>query len=535
MKDFGVVMQEALEAFGQGEINQARALAQMGTSAADLAQQFARGAVDMLEERNRQQLESSIDDLESGILLARKAADLGSGAVDLMLDTGRRQLEGRMGEVEAANLAARKVAAAGVVGATVTGATVMAAVNVPRYGKRQYDLAISELLQDANDQIERKFLPQRAAGQPCLPCLDESSGQARRLRIEKRQRLLLHGERSPEPTVRDAAQRLKADMHAVELARLSDNSYAQHDPKAGPKEKKPPEPWQAMTEQEIQDAGLSPKLVNDAKAVIYKLPPDFPFDPKTVVAFRGTTADTEDILTDHDQALGLETEQYKAASELGKQLRRFMPDAEVTGHSLGGGKAQAAGVAGGLKGSMFNATGLHPKTAGMFPADLATHAGRFQQYRAEGEGGGDPLTSFQNSLALQQKLYGGAQNLQKLARANQWASKELGVNDPLALLPESAQPLARGLAGRILNTTPQEALRNLAYSGGQWYVPPTLGAVRGIASKTAQGHDAPFEQQHGISGVINGLETRKAGDINKLLAGTGLPGPASDYIGPTRA
>ncbi|WP_333709220.1 hypothetical protein [Malikia spinosa] len=499
MKDFGVVMQEALEAFGQGEINQARALAQMGTSAADLAQQFARGAVDMLHRSSEHRVNASL------------------------------------AEAKAINLAASKLAAAGVVGATVTGAAVTAVINVPRYGKRQYNLAVSELLQDANDQIERKFLPQRAAGQPCLPCLDESSGQARRLRIEKRQRLLLHGERSPDPTVRDAAQRLKADMHAVELARLSDNSYAQFDPKAGPKEKKPPEPWQAMTEQEIKDAGLSPKLVNDAKAVIYKLPPDFPFDPKTVVAFRGTTADTEDILTDHDQALGLETEQYKAASELGKQLRRFMPDAEVTGHSLGGGKAQAAGVAGGLKGSMFNATGLHPKTAGMSPAKLATHAGRFQQYRAEGEGGGDPLTSFQNSFAMQQKLYGGTQNLQKLARANQWASKELGVNDPLALLPESAQPLARGLAGRILNTTPQEALRNLAYSGGQWYVPPALGEVRGITSKTAQGHDTPFEQQHGIGGVIHGLETRKAGDINKLLAGTGLPGPASDYIGPTRA
>lgn len=64
-------------------------------------------------------------------------------------------------------------------------------------------------------------------------------------------------------------------------------------------------------------------------------------------------------------------------------------------------------------------------------------------------------------------------------------------------------------------------------------MPPALGEVRGIASKTAKGRDTPFEQQHGIGGVIHGLETRKAGDINKLLAGTGQPGPASDYIGPT--
>ncbi len=499
MKDFGAAMQEALQARGEADIELAHALAQMGASAVD------------------------------------KAVELAHGAVDLLRVSSEHRVNASLAEAEAINLAARKLAATGVVGATAAGATATAAINAPRYGKRQYDLAISELLQDANDQIQRKFLPQRTAGQPCLPCLDESSGQARRLRIEKRQRLLLHGERSPEPTVRDAAQRLKADMHAVELARLSDNSYVQFDPKAGPKEKKPPEPWQAMTEQQVRDAGLNPKLLEDAKTVIYKLPPDFPFDPKTVVAFRGTTGETEDILTDHDQALGLKTRQYDAATNLGKQLKDQMPNAEVTGHSLGGGKAQAAGVAGGLKGSMFNAAGLHPKTAGMLPQELASYAGRFQQYRAEGEGGGVPLTGLQNSLAQQQKLYGGTQGMQMLARANQWALKELGINDPLALLPESAQPLARGLVGRILNVTPQEALRNLAYSSGQWYVPPALGEVRGVASKTAQGHNTPFEQQHGIGGVINGLETRKAGDINKLLAGTGLPGPASDYIGPTLA
>ena len=497
MKDFGVAMQDALQARGQADVELARALAQTGASAVDKAVELARGAVDWLYHSSEHRINASL------------------------------------AEAEAINLAARRVAATGVVGATAAGAMAAAAVGAPLYGKRQYDQVMRDLLQDAGAQLQRQFMPQRAAGQPCLPCLNESSGQARRLRLEKRQRLILHGERSPDPAVRETAQRLKDDMHAVELARLSDNSYAQYDPKAGPKEKKPPEPWQAISKQEIEDAGLSPKLVNDSKAVIYKLPPGFPFDPKTVVAFRGTTGDTEDMLTDHDQALGLETEQYKAATDLGKQLRDQLPNAAVTGHSLGGGKAQAAGVAGGLKGCMFNAAGLHPKTMNMSPAKLASHAGQFQQYRAEGEGGGDPLTGLQNSLAQQQKLYDGTQGLQKLAHANQSALKELGINDPLALLPESVQPLARGLVGRILDVTQQEAARNLAYSGGQWYVPPALGEVRGIASKTAKGRDTPFEQQHGIGGVINGLETRKAGDINKLLAGTGMPGPASDYIGPT--
>ncbi len=499
MKEFGAAMQQALQARGQADIELARALGQVGASALDKARQLASSAVDLL----------------------RAGAEL--------------QMEANLAEAQAHAAMARKVAAAGVVAGTAAGTAGAAALGAVAYATGQRNRAVGNALQGASDQLQRQFLPQRPPGEPCLPCLDQSSGLARRLRIEKRQRLILHGESSPDPAVREAARQLKADMHAVELARLSDNSYAQYDPKAGPKQKKPPEPWQAMTEQEVRDAGLSPKLVNDAKAVVYKLPPDFPFDPKTVVAFRGTTADTEDILTDHDQSLGLKTRQYEAASDLGMQLRRSMPDAVVTGHSLGGGKAQAAGVAGGLKGSMFNAAGLHPKTAGMSPAKLATHASQFRQYRAEGEGGGDPLTGLQNSFAQQQKAYGGVQGLQKLAQANQWALDELGFNDPLGLLPKSAQPLARGLTDRILNVTQQEAARNLAYSGGQWYVPPALGQVLGVPSKTAQGRDTPLEQQHGIGGVIHGLETRKAGDINRLLAGTGQPGPASDYIGPLQA
>ena len=499
MKDFGAALHEALLASTQTEVEQARALARIGASAVDKALELARGV-----------------------------AELASSGSQL-------QLQATLAEAEAQAMMARKAVAAGVVAGSAIGAGGTAALGAAAYGVAQGNRRMEDALRSASEQLHRQFLPQRAAGQPCLPCLDESSGLARRLRIEKRQRLILHGESSPDPTVREAAQRLKDDMHAVELARLSDNSYAQYDPQAGPKQKKPPEPWAAMTEQQIRNAGLTPELLEKSKATIYRLPPDFPFDPKTVVAFRGTTGEAEDILTDHDQALGIETEQYKSATDLGKQLHKFIPEAEVTGHSLGGGKAQAAGVAGGLKGSMFNSAGLHPKTAGMSPAELASQSGLFQQYRAEGEGGGDPLTGLQNSRALQDRLYGGALGLQKLAQANQWALDELGIQDPLAMLPESVQPLARGLAYRILKVTPQEAARNLAYSGGQWYLPPALGAVRGVPSKTAQGRDTPFEQQHGIGGVINGLETRKAADINRLLAGTGQPGPASDYIGPTKA
>ena len=48
MKDFGVVMQEALQTRGEADIELARALAQMGTSAVGKAAELARGAVDLL-------------------------------------------------------------------------------------------------------------------------------------------------------------------------------------------------------------------------------------------------------------------------------------------------------------------------------------------------------------------------------------------------------------------------------------------------------------------------------------------------------
>ena len=63
---------------------------------------------------------------------------------------------------------------------------------------------------------------------------------------------------------------------------------------------------------------------------------------------------------DHDQAMALETEQYKAAAAVGVEVAEsFGSEVEVTGHSLGGGKAQAAGTVGGLRGMMFNSAGLN--------------------------------------------------------------------------------------------------------------------------------------------------------------------------------
>lgn len=347
--------------------------------------------------------------------------------------------------------------------------------------------------------------------------------------MEKRNELIAAGQKSGRPATKGAATRLRDDMKAVELARLSDNTYERYDPKSP--NKKPPEPWHVMTPEEIKAANLSESLVTGSKAVIYTVPSDFPFDPKTVVAFRGTTGEAEDILADHDQALGTKNVQYEAAKALGIELSAMKPPPpEVTGHSLGGGKAQAAGIYGGLKGQMFNSAGLHPETMEMSEEGLQKHAANFIQNRATG----DPLTGLQNSFAAQEKAYSAAKVLQAVGKTSHWAHQQMGITDPFAVLPLEQQGLANDLADRVLHVTPQLAAKNLEDSGGKWYVPPAVGGIREVTSLTDEGKVPGLAGQHSIKTMINGYEARKAQDIQQLLDDTGTAGTVDEYIAPVK-
>ena len=99
-------------------------------------------------------------------------------------------------------------------------------------------------------------------------------------------------------------------------------------------------------------------------------------------------------------------------------------------------------------------------------------------------------------------------------------------------MPQQAQQLARDMVDRMLHVTPQQAAANLEFSGGKWYVPPALGEVRGVTSKTKDGDNTPLPAQHSMTNVVYGYEARKAETIDTLLAKTGTKGPAGDYIGP---
>ncbi|WP_374438756.1 hypothetical protein [Inhella sp.] len=326
-------------------------------------------------------------------------------------------------------------------------------------------------------------------------------------RLAQRNELIKSGQQSADAAQQAAAQRLAQNNPAVELARLSDNVYAQypnndfHYPDGSV-----PAPlgWSIVPPAELEAAGVDVKDLEAARAVLYRTPPDWPGGPQTVLAFRGT-ADLEDAIVDHDQAMALPTTQYKAAMKAGDAVAAgFGPDTQVTGHSLGGGKAQAAGVAGGLKGTMFNAAGLNPATVGDLQADPTA----FSQYRSSA----DPLTGLQNSPALQAAVavVGGALGAVAggAAKAYDAAAKALGGS---GLSPEMAD-----YADKALKVLPRAA-KNLVSNGD--VMPPALGAIHEVTPLTPDGGSISSLNpmgQHSITNLVEGIEQQKAEDLATL-------------------
>lgn len=334
------------------------------------------------------------------------------------------------------------------------------------------------------------------------PCPNSLEGKYERLR--ERQRLVALG-RGPAgtPAQKAAAERLARHNEAVELAKLSADAYPQY---GKPPVNQPPLGWTRVGDADLRAAGIDPALTRDAKAVVYQTPPDWPGGQRTVLAFRGTVpSEADDLKTNFDQALGAETVQYRAAAELGRQMsEKYGPDVEVTGHSLGGGKAQAAGVAGGLTGAMFNAAGLHPDTTGGEPADPAM----FTQYRTPG----DPLTGLQNSATLQAGLGAVAGGLVMpvglAARGADRVAQALGLP---SLSAGNADLVERGASAF------PGAMRNLVQHGTM--LPPAVGPVVEVPCLDDAGNPVPPTDllgQHSGTNIINGIEREKSEDVATL-------------------
>ncbi|EHR70165.1 Protein of unknown function (DUF2974) [Burkholderiales bacterium JOSHI_001] len=335
------------------------------------------------------------------------------------------------------------------------------------------------------------------------PCPNSVEGKIKRL--EERNQLIKQGSApGASPDQKAAAARLARNNEAVELARLSEDTYKQYDPNA-PKDHKPPLGWNKMSDADLAQAGIDKRLLEDSKAVVYQTPENWPGGQETVLAFRGTVpSEVEDLKTNMDQALGKETVQYKAANQLGLVIsKKYGADTLVTGHSLGGGKAQAAGSMGGLTGMMFNSAGLHPDTVG----GAIPLSGQFLQYRSPF----DPLTGVQNSAALQSAVAGVAGIAAPLASgaaASNFIGERLGMpflsTDNAALAGKAAMAFPRGMG-------------NLVSEG--YVIPPAQGRVIQVPSLDDAGQPigkADLGGQHSVHNVINGIEREKSEDIATL-------------------
>ena len=112
-------------------------------------------------------------------------------------------------------------------------------------------------------------------------------------------------------------------------------------------------------------------------------------ETRYVVAFRGSSQ-PEDWKNNAQQLLGRNSESYAKALEIGRALSRSGETVNITGHSLGGGLASCAAIAGGRQADTFNAAGLSDRTLREANAISAT-SGRggtgalVQAYRVHGE------------------------------------------------------------------------------------------------------------------------------------------------------
>ncbi|MEL4869224.1 phospholipase, partial [Pantoea agglomerans] len=80
-----------------------------------------------------------------------------------------------------------------------------------------------------------------------------------------------------------------------------------------------------------------------------------------------------------------ESDYYRKAVQIGKQIYRSGQKIDIAGHSLGGGLASATSVASGQAGWTFNAAGLHSSTVEKYGGSLLGNKDNIQAYRVEGE------------------------------------------------------------------------------------------------------------------------------------------------------
>ncbi len=268
-------------------------------------------------------------------------------------------------------------------------------------------------------QVVKSKAPQ--VGQQATPGKDNQTYAAQLQEMTKAQRwqarkeLIGQGIASPYPDAQIAAKRLAANNIAVEKAKLAENVYKTVDPlKATPGV---PEGWTDISNDNavLNKFGLKSKMLYDKEVApnflsrVYQPDPSvFGNDMNPTLVFRGSRApglasgeeleawfynedggqivkNGADWLNNIWQAVGIESDYYKNAVKIGKELARAGQNIDIAGHSLGGGLASATSIASGKPGWTFNAAGLNSGTVEKYGGRLLGSPESIQAYRVNGE------------------------------------------------------------------------------------------------------------------------------------------------------
>lgn len=170
----------------------------------------------------------------------------------------------------------------------------------------------------------------------------------------------------------------------VTLAELSKAAYAEGAPL--------PSGWREASTAELRSIGVRPtdlaSPTSAFRAHVYVTGEGA--SERFVVAFRGSTSDRSDWISNGAQAAGFKTDHYNRALVIGDRIARSGADnVTIAGHSLGGGLASAAAIAAGRDAVTFNAAGLSGNTIrdarAVASAAGAAPTSKIQAYYVRGE------------------------------------------------------------------------------------------------------------------------------------------------------
>ena len=299
------------------------------------------------------------------------------------------------------------------------------------------------------------------------------------------------------------ADQLSVNYHGLQMAGLAKDVY-----RSAAGEGTPPPGWTRASEHperlQALAPGLSREQINEMlrpegsgfRAEIYLPDPAIlgP-DARPVFAVKGSTgpivdpaapggrreSGAEDYLANNiPQGLGQRADYYDRAMDAARLLQSQPGlNFEITGHSLGGGIASAAGAVTGVQTTTFNAAGLHPNTAARY---VQENGGAVHDLRGT-------ITAFQVNVDVLTDSQTGAQRMSEASREQGGALannigqvlQTPGIRDRVqgqidGMLPENARGPAMAAIDLLATQPGAQLLRDVPTAAGN--VQPLMPAMQ---------------------------------------------------------